>query len=161
MDGYSERRTATGFVCREQERNPKLWLFCEIYALIYSDMAITSKIVPDNELTIFIAEENPSFEEFMAAIKSFYAGEPTRNVLWNLREGSGWELTGEHLKQLSQFAPRMTKSRPGAKTAIVASDELSTSLSKLFVLFGQSSELKIRMEIFESETAALKWLEQD
>ena len=124
-------------------------------------MPITSKIDLENDLTIFTAEENPSFEEFMAAVKLFYDGDPTRNVLWNFREGSGWELTGEHLKRLSQYASRIDKSRPGAKTAMVASDELSKSLSNLFMLFGQSEKLKIKMKIFKTETEALAWIKTD
>lgn len=124
-------------------------------------MPITSKIDSKDDLTIFTAEKNPSFKKFMAAIKLFYDGEPTQKVLWNLDQASVWSLSGQHIEKLAQYAPRIDKSRPGAKTAMVASDELSTSISKLFVLFGQSNKLKIRIKVFKKLDEALVWIKTD
>ena len=62
-------------------------------------MPITSEIDPKNDLSIFTAEGNPSFDKFMAAVKLFYAGEPTRNVLWNLDQASVRSLSGQHIKK--------------------------------------------------------------
>ncbi|MDX2441033.1 MAG: hypothetical protein QNK40_10845 [Desulfobacterales bacterium] len=38
---------------------------------------------------------------------------------------------------------------------------VSTSLSKLFVLFGQSNELKIRIKVFKKLDEALVWIKTD
>jgi hypothetical protein len=121
-------------------------------------MAIEKKVDPEKDLTIFIAEGNPSFEEYMAAVKLFYDGETTRNVLWQIDQETVWNISGHHIKKLAQFAPRVEKSRPGAKTAFVAPDELSESLSNLFVLFGQSHDLKIKIKIFKSTDEAVEWI---
>jgi len=124
-------------------------------------MSITSKIDTEKDLTIFTAKGNSSFEEFMAVAKSFYAGEPTRNVLWNIDQTSVWDLSGEDILNLSQYAPRINKSKFGAKTAFVAPDDLSSALSKLFVRLGQSKKLKIDIKIFKSEAEALVWIKAD
>lgn len=124
-------------------------------------MPITSNIDPEKVLTIFTVKGNPLFEEFMAVVKSFYDGDPTQNVLWHIDQASVWDLSGKDIQKLAQYAPRIDKSRAGAKTAFVASDELSKSLSNLFMLFGQSSELKIQIQIFKSMDEALAWIKAD
>ncbi len=124
-------------------------------------MPISTVIDQENKLTIFTAEGNSTFEEFMVALKSFYDGDPTLNVLWNLEQSAVWDLSGHQIKKLAQYAPRFDKSRDRAKAAIVVSDELSTAISKLFVLFGQSNELKMKIKIFKTLHDAFAWIKAD
>ncbi len=124
-------------------------------------MPISTVIDQENKLTIFTAEGNSTFEEFMVALKSFYDGDPTLYVLWNLEQSAVWDLSGHQIKKLAQYAPRFDKSRDRAKAAIVVSDELSTAISKLFVLFGQSNELKMKIKIFKTLHDAFAWIKAD
>ncbi len=121
-------------------------------------MPILSATDYKNDLTIFTADGNPSFEEFMTAVKVFYDGTPTSKVLWSLSQATVWDLSGQHIQKLANYTPRIDKSRVNAKTAFVASDKLSNSLTELFVLLGQSIELNIQIKIFQSFDEALTWL---
>lgn len=124
-------------------------------------MSISSHIDKTNDLTVFTSEDNSSVDEFMAAISSFYAKGPTKNVLWNLTRASVWDISGIHIEKMAYFAPRFDKRRKGAKTAIVASDDLSSALSKLFVLFGESRNLPIAVRLFNTTDQAMEWLLPD
>ncbi len=121
-------------------------------------MSITSTIDQVNELTIFTVKDNPTFDEFIIEIKAFYEGEPTRNTLWILTPGTLWDLSGHHIEKMAHFAPRFDKKRSGAKTAIVAPDEVTKALTQLFVLFGSSKKLPFKVRIFETTELAMQWI---
>ncbi|MCK5165474.1 MAG: hypothetical protein KAQ72_17270 [Desulfobacula sp.] len=121
-------------------------------------MSIISSIDKNNDLTIFTTTENPTLDEFMTAVKSFYDDEPTRNVIFNLNQASVWDLSGQDIEKIAYFAPRFDKRRAGAKTAIVAPDRLSNTLSQLFVLFGKSKDLPIKVKLFQTTDKAMEWI---
>lgn len=121
-------------------------------------MSIGMEIDRANDLTIFTATEETSFEECINKLIEFYDGEPTLNVLLIINEKSVWDLSEYDIKRLATHPLRIKKSRPNAKTAIVAPDLASTSSSLLFQLLGQSDELKIDINIFMRSEDALDWL---
>lgn len=121
-------------------------------------MPITVSEKPESDLTVFTVEGTPSFEEFMSELRSFYDGSPTRNVLWNLDRASVWELTVAQIERLALYAPRIKKSSPDAKTAFVVSDDLTESMTALFIQYGLSKGLKRQTAVFPTQEDALAWL---
>lgn len=121
-------------------------------------MPIVSYVDLENNLTIFKAENHTESEEFLKAVQSFYQQKPSLHVLWIINERSVWNLTGKHIKDLALFSPRFDQDRQGAKTAIVAPDELSKSLSQLFVHIGDSNKLPIKLKLFKHYETAMAWI---
>lgn len=124
-------------------------------------MPISSKKDAKRDLTIFTAGENTSFEEFMGMIQSFYQSTPTKHTLWILDKNAIWDLTGSQIASMAQYKPRMDKRRQGSKTAIVAPDDLTQALSDLFVLLGESKDIKIKVKMFQDKQSALEWIEAE
>ncbi|HCY87465.1 MAG TPA: hypothetical protein DHV36_20190 [Desulfobacteraceae bacterium] len=110
------------------------------------------------DLTIFTVKGSASFEDLMAAIKRFYDKDPTANVIWNLEQASVWDLTVSQIEKLANYTPRIKKSRSGDKTAFVASDDITITLSNLFIQHGLAQKIKRTVKIFNSRDNALAWI---
>ncbi|MCG8615787.1 MAG: hypothetical protein MI802_06185 [Desulfobacterales bacterium] len=110
------------------------------------------------DLTIFTIKGSASFEDFMSVLKTFYDDVPTANVIWNLEQASVWDLTVSQIEKLANYAPRIKKSRAGDKTAFVASDDITITLSNLFIQHGLAKKIKRTVRIFNSRENALAWI---
>ena len=110
------------------------------------------------DLTIFTFKGNAGFEDFMSEIKRFYDNVPTANVIWNLEQAFVWDLTVSQIEKLANYTPRLKKSRAGDKTAFVASDDITITLSNLFIQHGLAKNIKRTVRIFNSRDNALAWI---
>ena len=64
-------------------------------------MPITSQVNAEKQLTIVTATGELSFDEVRDAITSFYEGDHTLKVLWDIREASARGLSSRQVEQIA------------------------------------------------------------
>ncbi len=126
-------------------------------------MPIETQSDESKKLTIFTASGELTYREVSDAIKSFYEGTPTQNVLWDLFSGTTANITMDEVRMISLTLERFRKSRKGAKTALVSSSDLtygqSRMLQKLLEVFGDRHPVELR--VFRGREEARLWLSED
>ena len=75
-------------------------------------MAITSYIDDDRQLTVYKVEGALDYHQVIEAMESFYSGDPTKNVLWDLNDASKIDVSSEDIRNIANFKPRYQSSRP-------------------------------------------------
>jgi hypothetical protein len=113
---------------------------------------------PSLDLTIATIKGTPTLDEIVSAVKSFYGSQPTKKVIWNWTGSDPSRLTTLDLEQLASFPARYSDLRKGGKTAMVAPDDLSFGISRMFQTFGDMKGLPFSVRVFHSLGEAFAWL---
>jgi hypothetical protein len=95
----------------------------------------------------------------MNALKAFYSGDPTANVLWDFRLMEGNRVSSEELEELFALIEDNQWKRPKGKTALVATSELDYGLSRVSETFSLIKELPWEIRAFRSFDMALDWID--
>ena len=122
-------------------------------------MPITVDTDPDRDLTIFTATGLLEFEEVVPVVKAFYENDPTRNVLWDLTEVPGTQISAEEVKTLTSFRFRKESSRAPGKTAFVAASSLLFGLSRMFEAQSTIQGSAHIVMVFKDMASAIFWIE--
>lgn len=126
-------------------------------------VAVTTEIKtvvdPQQDLTTYSVKGSITAGEIMKAIEDFYAGEPTRKVLWVMTEASFDELTSEDVRQLAETTEKFSHMRKTGKTALVFSADIGFGLGRMHEAFRDLHASPVRQESFRSLDEALRWLE--
>jgi len=120
-------------------------------------MAISCKVEKEKALTLFKATGVLRFDEVMQAVQSFYAGNPTKHVLWDLLETTDIHLTFEEIEQIVSYQPRYDGKREPGKTAFVARKDLLYGLSRMFELHSEGQNAPYPIMVFRSLDEAHQW----
>jgi len=123
-------------------------------------MPITQYKDNARDLTVFKATGTLRFEEAMPVIKSFYEGEPTQHVLWDLTGISDILLTSKEVESIVAYLPRYDGKRPGGKTAFVVQEDLVYGMSRMFQIQNELRNSPYQVEIFHTIEEATKWLDE-
>ena len=123
-------------------------------------MPITSQIDPVRNLTTFKVNGPLQFDEVMAAVRSFYAGEPTVNVLWDLNDISEISVTSDEVAAIVNYQPRYEGKRQEGKTAMVSRKDVVYGLSRMFQIQSELKDIPNPVRVFHSMEEAYKWLEE-
>ncbi len=124
-------------------------------------MPITSLRDEERQLTVFTATGEISFDEVTNAITSFYAGDYTLKVLWDMRDATAREITSRQVEQIALLLEEYRQQRSiGVKTAIVTPTDLNYGLSRMLVSFVEIREehYPVFMKVFRTMNEALNWL---
>jgi hypothetical protein len=123
-------------------------------------MSIESSTDESKSLTVFTGKGQVTYEEVKAAIESFYDGDHTENVLWNLEKASIDRITPVQVKQLVSFLKQYTGARKGVRTAIVSSLDMTFGLARMLVSMLEVKEqgISIYMNVFRTIDEAHHWL---
>jgi hypothetical protein len=123
-------------------------------------MAATIEVEVDQrqDLTTCNVVGPVSADEIIHAIEDFYAGEPTRKVLWILTEASFDDLTSEDVRRIAQTTERFSHMRKTGKTALVFSGDIGFGLGRMHEAFRDLQASPVRQESFRSLDDALQWL---
>jgi len=109
------------------------------------------------DLTIATLEGVVTFHDIMAAIESFYS-QPTKKIIWDSSNCQYSQLTHVEVQKLATFPLRYSDLRKDGKTAIVAREDLSFGLSRMFQAFGQAKDLPFSIEVFRELGDAMQWI---
>jgi len=121
-------------------------------------MPITSHVDRSKDLTTFKLTGVLSFDMAYPVIKAFYAGDPTRHVLWDLTETTDVQLTSEEVFDLVRFKPRYEGKRAPGKTAFVAQKDVLFGLSRMFEIQSSIQDAPYAIMVFRSLYEAYQWL---
>ena len=124
-------------------------------------MPINSHIDENKKLTVFKATGVLRYDEIISIVKSFYEGQPTENVLWDLSDITEIQLTSEQVESIVSLSQRFNSSRSKGKTAFVAQEDLVYGLSRMFNTLGEISEAPFQRWAFRSMEEAYQWLSEE
>jgi len=91
-------------------------------------------------------------------LKAFYEGEPTSNVLWDMRAMEGKRIASKDIQKILDFIERHGKKRPPGKTAFVTATELDFGLSSMSSTLAGTKLLPWKMRAFLTVEEATVWL---
>jgi hypothetical protein len=109
-------------------------------------------------LTVATITGTPTFDIIASAVKSFYGGQPTKNVIWDWSGSDPSQLTPLDLEQLAGLLVRYSVLREDGKTAMVAPDSVSYRISKEFRALGELNGLPFTVRVFFNRGDALLWI---
>lgn len=111
------------------------------------------------DLTEMAVTGEVTVSEILETIEAFYAGGPTRSVLWDFREAALDLAAAREVKPLAQASQRFTAGRVGGKTAMVFSSKSAYGLGRLFDQLRQVADSPVENRSFRDRAEALAWLE--
>ena len=124
-------------------------------------MPISQSIDASRVLTIFTVNGMMTFEEQMGAIKSFYDGKPTPNVLWDFRSMEGSRITSDELYEIVSYIEKHKDKRPQGKTALVSATEIDYGISRASEIYSEVKALPWSIRALRSFYEAIIWIDGD
>ncbi len=121
-------------------------------------MAITSEVDLARALTTFTIVGPFTVAEVSAALDGFYAGTPTKNVLWDLREAILPDAPAEDVRQTIRTVHDRAEVRAGGKTALVMSDAAGYAAALVARGIAEMELMPITLETFVAKSLAEQWL---
>jgi hypothetical protein len=126
-----------------------------------SPAIITTTVDRAADLTVQVTRGPVTADEIEATIVAFYAGEVTRKILWDFREASFEQMTGEHVRGLVLLTQRFSHLRPGGRTAMLFSSTLGFGLGRMFEGIRKATDgADLEHASFTSLDEAMAWLDQ-
>ena len=110
------------------------------------------------QLTIYTATGPQAANDVSNTVVSCLTDNPTRLVIWDIREASFSNVTGDDLRKVVINARPLAESRSGGKTAIVCSRDSDYGLARLFQTYAELYEAPIEIRVFDSMDNAITWL---
>ena len=84
------------------------------------------------DLTIFEAVAPVRAQEILTRMAEFYAGVPTRLVLWDFTNIDLSDISFDDVRTIANLSADRSHDRPGGRTAIVASEQVTYGLSRIY-----------------------------
>lgn len=119
---------------------------------------IQTTIDREQDLTVQTVKGELTSRELLDALASYYAGEPTRNILWDLTEAKLERLTSSEVRALAQATVQYAHQRVGGKTALVLSSAFAYGMGRMFDQSRNVSGAPVDHMSFLDRAAALAWL---
>ena len=125
-------------------------------------MAIKSNVDKEKDLTTYVLSGEISADDLMKALKSFFSGDLSSNVLWDLREAEfGGGIPSNDLKEMAVYSKKKQPEKARGKIAIVASSDLGFGMSRIFEVYAELEGVKNPVQVYRSMKKAMKWLEEE
>lgn len=122
-------------------------------------MAITTQINKPKELTTFTVTGVLAFVEVLKVVDTFYYGNPTTHVLWNLLGTTDVHLTPEQMERIAVYQPRFEGRRDPGKTAFVAQEDSLLGLLRRFEMESGARNAPFSIRIFQNLDEAYQWID--
>ena len=121
-------------------------------------MAIIHNYDKENGVIYCLIEGQSSVDEVELILKEIVGSDeyPSNvSTLWDVRKTDFTSVTGDIIRELILLREKYPE-RANAKIAIVASNNLSYGMSRMFQML--SDEMLQRTQVFKEESEAKKWL---
>jgi hypothetical protein len=123
-------------------------------------MPISLHIDKIKDLSIFKATGVLSFDMAFPVVQTFYEGDPTRHVLWDLIGVTQIDFSSEEIATLVRFKPRYKGKRKLGKTAFVAQSDIHFGLARMFEIQSSIQDAPFPIMVFRSLSGAHQWLDE-
>jgi hypothetical protein len=110
------------------------------------------------KLTINIIKGELTFDHVVEAVKEFYEEKLTKDVLWDLREGTWKNISDVHIRSIIAFIEKCEKVevRKGGRTAAVVPADIDYGIARTFQSYCEA--LPFEVGVFRSMDEAIRWL---
>ncbi len=115
----------------------------------------------ERQLTRVQVHGRVTADELIGAIRSYYDGEPTDHVLWDVRDADLTLLHAADVKSIEMETLQYADKRGTGRTAIVARDDLGFGLGRMFDTYQELDASPRSHRTFKTIEEAYKWLFQD
>ncbi|MCG6945119.1 MAG: hypothetical protein LJE87_07210 [Deltaproteobacteria bacterium] len=119
---------------------------------------IETQLDKSKKLTVFTVSGTITALEFAHAVRSFYAGDVTLYVLWDLRNGKLQSSDNDVWNLARSVSTLNLSSRRGGKTALVAGKGKSFGLARMYQRITDTMTLPFEIKVFTSIEEAHNWL---
>ncbi|WP_205743372.1 hypothetical protein [Geobacter sp. FeAm09] len=109
-------------------------------------------------MTVFTAKGELTFDGQMAALRDFYNGTPTADVIWDLRMTSGNRISVVELRKIVVFIKQYADRRPPGRTALVSADNLDFGWGRVVEMYAEIENLPWHIRTFSSMSEATRWI---
>ena len=115
-------------------------------------MPVTSEVDHENQVTIFEVTGVATFEEGLETNKTFYDGDPTKNVIWDFSKADLSDITNDQFRSIVDSIKNLTGKREGGKTArtadiITPTDGIGLKKKHKLGLIQGNNNIKIKYNI--------------
>jgi hypothetical protein len=124
-------------------------------------MPISSQIDATKKLTVFKATGVLGYDDIISTVKSFYEGQPTENVLWDLTDITEIQVTSKQVETIANFDQRSKGARQKGKTALVAPQDHVFGLSRMFGAFSELKSVPFQINTFRTIEDAYQWFSEE
>ena len=121
---------------------------------------ITFSVDDQRQLSIVTCSGKLTAEEVSDAIKKYYQGDPTPNVLWDIEQADLTALSADDVAKIAQLTSSERPDGLPGKTAIVSSQDLGFGMGRMFETYRQFEEKEVAMQVFRSLDEALAWMDE-
>jgi ABC-type transporter Mla MlaB component len=122
---------------------------------------ISKRVEPENDLTLFFVVGKLTTDELVKAIRDFYDGSITKNVIWDLSRSDLSQISAKDVHQVAALSAEYANRRPSGKTAIIGPDDLTFGLARMYELNKKSLDLPFETQSFRSIDDAYGWILSD
>jgi len=112
----------------------------------------------ERNLTIFTAEGPLQAADVMRAVQSFYDDAITLNVLWDISNADVSSIESGEIEKIVHLSVTHGETRVGGKTAVVATEDLTFGLSRVYERLKETAHLPFETRVFRSLENAYAWL---
>jgi hypothetical protein len=121
--------------------------------------AIETHIDLEKDLTIHIASGEITADEILRKIHSYYEGEVTRLLIWDLTDADVRRISASDVQDFVNLTNSLVGPRAGGKTALVVVTPLAFGMARMFELSKDASDKQgIGHRTFRDKKTALEWL---
>lgn len=120
-------------------------------------MPIISSVDRAKQLTIHTARGEITTPDIQACLETFYQ-DPTRDVLWDLREASMSQVSGKDMERFAEYLIAQAPLRPRGKTALVAPEDLEYGTIRMGMGY-VGDRGPITYNVFRTMDQAKAWLD--
>lgn len=113
------------------------------------------------ELTLKKIIGEVTADELMNALRQFYTGRITKNVVWDLTNGSAGQLMPINIEHIAELVLRHAHVRIGGKAAIVAPNDLNYGICRMFNTYAELGNIPFETRIFRTLSEAGLWMGVD
>jgi hypothetical protein len=114
--------------------------------------------MPDKDLTVIAATGIIEAGEAFDAVKAFYDGTPTKNVIWDFRGVAMTYVSEDEISRLFDYSMKHLLKRQYGKTALVAPGDHDFDMAKKTSTFSELTDTPWDMQAFRTIEEAAEWI---
>ena len=122
-------------------------------------MPIKKQVDASKDITIFICNDEISFDEFIHTMIRFYQGiddPPTKKVLWDLTSAIVETLSIDDIDNIAQLSIDYEDVMKDGKTAVVAPHDINFGLARMFE--AKTAGIHRDIRVFRTMDDAKDWI---
>ncbi len=119
---------------------------------------IEKNIIDNKDITVLRLTGEIDVNQIIDELDRFYEGEFTNNVIWDLSDAEGKNLSSNDLHIIVSHAKELGHLRKNGKTAFIISSSLGYGMGRMYDSFAQVINHPVKHSVFRSYDEAVAWI---